>query len=93
MYFSTLVNYSVFFCSSYTEVDLELIPSDHPRASTIFLKKSQKDGKSDRMLVTVRFLFQQIKIISCLYMRVEFVTLALFYISLNQMIGSHIQNA
>ncbi|KAM7154822.1 cyclin-Y-like protein 1 [Molossus nigricans] len=32
-----------------TETDLELIPSDNPRASTIFLKKSQKDVQGKNM--------------------------------------------
>lgn len=45
MYFSTQLNPRTFFSSSYTDLALESNPSDHPRASTIFLSKSQTDGK------------------------------------------------
>lgn len=36
-----------FFLSS--ELNMEYNPSDHPRASTIFLSKSQTDGERDSM--------------------------------------------
>lgn len=56
--FSTVVFFG-FFCSSLifqegvhilcslflTELNMEYNPSDHPRASTIFLSKSQNDGE------------------------------------------------
>lgn len=45
-YFSTQLNHHTFFSSSCTDLALESNPSDHPRASTIFLSKSQTDGKT-----------------------------------------------
>ncbi|XP_015416586.1 PREDICTED: cyclin-Y-like protein 1 [Myotis davidii] len=38
----------VFFSSFYTELALESNPSDHPRASTIFLNKSQTDVREKK---------------------------------------------
>ena len=46
LYFSTQLNYHTFFSSSCIDLALESNPSDHPRASTIFLSKSQTHGKT-----------------------------------------------
>lgn len=40
-----LLNISPFVIPSVSDLALESNPSDHPRASTIFLSKSQTDGK------------------------------------------------
>ncbi|XP_057398180.1 cyclin-Y-like protein 1 isoform X2 [Balaenoptera acutorostrata] len=48
MYFSTQLNHHTFFSSSSTDLALEPNPSDHPRASTIFLSKSQTAVRQKR---------------------------------------------
>lgn len=39
------INIYVFSFSFFKDLNMEFNPSDHPRASTIFLSKSQTDGR------------------------------------------------
>ncbi|KAF4008431.1 hypothetical protein G4228_020164 [Cervus hanglu yarkandensis] len=48
MSFSTQLNCHTFFSFSCADLALESNPSDHPRASTIFLSKSQTDVREKR---------------------------------------------
>ena len=47
------MNIDVFSFSFFKDLNMEFNPSDHPRASTIFLSKSQTDG---RLLIYLCFL-------------------------------------
>lgn len=47
------MNIDLFSFSFFKDLNMEFNPSDHPRASTIFLSKSQTDG---RLLIYLCFL-------------------------------------
>lgn len=65
-----IINVFVFFLSFFPDLNMEFNPSDHPRASTIFLSKSQTDG---RLLNLLQYLLLQLSLTPLLeYMGLSF---------------------